>query len=188
MLKVIDRDSIVLRLVQKASPEGVEGKIPLQKMLYFFSRRQGGIYYRWEHRGPFSPVIHGVISYLINTCKIRAEPVPAGRDGATISRMTYPVHAGGSNGGASLVRIPDEFERELDSVLEFAGRVDYKRRPREMDLLASVHFLAASYLKRDGRYDAERVNDHLAALDPKAGFDLEDVKRAIKILEAASYL
>lgn len=188
MRKMIDSDGLVLRLVQKASPGGVEGKKALQKMLYFLSRRQGDIYFRWEHYGPFSPVIHGATAYLIDTGKIQVEHVPTGKEGAVISRMTYPAPAGGDHKDAGPVKIPDELERELDSVLEFAGQIDRKRQPRELELLASVHFLASFYLESDGRYDVARVNDHLNALKPRAGFKLEDVERAIKILEDASYL
>ncbi|CAI9831753.1 hypothetical protein IBTHAUMO2_400004 [Nitrosopumilaceae archaeon] len=188
MPRIIDHDDLVLRLVQKASPGGVEGKKALQKMIYFFTLEQGGLYYRWANYGPFSPELHHIVVYLLRAGKIRAEPVPTGKPGATISRMTYPVPEGGDHNDAAPVRIPDDLERELDSVLEFAGRVDRKRQPRELELLASVHFLAASRRKRDGGYVAERIHGHLAALKPKAGFDLDDVKRAIRILEDESYL
>ena len=62
------------------------------------------------------------------------------------------------------------------------------RGPRELELLASVHFWAQKQLDLADEYTVEYCHEKLVDLKPDAGFKLADVERAIQTLEDNGFL
>lgn len=180
---------IVVRLVQMATPSGgVEGKIALQKLLYFFSLRHGRFIYRWGAYGPFCIDVQQAVHDFEDTGEIRAEPVPAESGGVFRNRLTHQGYPDDEAVPRDLSEFPADLEDGLKSVLDLAGRIGRERQPRALELLASVHYLAVSQGSSGGGYDVKSVHEHLDALKPDAGFTEDEVAESLAMLKEHGYL
>ncbi|RNJ76964.1 MAG: hypothetical protein EB828_02055 [Nitrosopumilus sp. D6] len=176
MVDLFDDKDIVLRLVQKATDTmgGMPGKKALQKSIYFFTRSHGRFYYKWADYGPFSGEVQHIVADFMYMDKIRINDIHTQKPEAVIKNMKY------NKGNFPDFRdFPPKFDKTLDSIILFIK----DKKPRELELLASVHYLADMQMRFEGRYDAEFVYKRLTALKPDAGFTKKDVTDSFKVLK-----
>lgn len=189
MAGIFRDDYIVMRLVELATPSGgIEGKKALQKMLYFFNLRHRRFIYKWAPYGPYSQDVQQAVHEFTYTKEIEVENVPTRKEGIHVQRLKYAGRPPPRYTPAELLDFPEDLDEGLRSVLDFADTIEREERPRKLELLASVHFIARSHERLDAGYTAVSVHDHLHALKPAAGFKLSDVEESIDTLKAAGYL
>jgi len=81
-------------------------------------------------------------------------------------------------------QFPEEIEKDLDDIVRFiAGRT-----PRDLELLASVHFWAVRQQDLLDKYTTDYILDKLSELKPDAAFIRKNVEYAIETLESRGYL
>ena len=160
--------SIVLRLIQKATEEHPDwqlGKKALQKSLYFFNLKSNCFSFRWADFGPMSGEIQQIVHDLEACRRIKINPVETGTPNAVLKQMKYIPK------DPDLQVLPD-LDEALDETMKFVAG----RNSRDLELLASVHFLVQGY---DGEDAIEDVYQLLKELKSDAGFTKENVKDSI---------
>ena len=168
---------MVLRLVQIANrdhPDWVIGKKTLQKSLYFAGPDNGPFRFRWEDYGPYSGEAMQIAHDLVASGMMSIDRVKAGGSGIPDKGMrcvsVLPDFA-----------VPDLVDTALERAVKFAAG----RTPRDLELLASVHFWA----RRVSRKDAVRYSCMmLDGLKPYSVFTNEEVAGAIKCLADNGFL
>ena len=168
---------MVLRLVQIASrdhPDWVIGKKTMQKSLYFVGPDNGLFRFRWEDYGPYSGEAMQVAHDLVASGRIAVTKANTEWLGIPSEGMTYVS-------GPPDFEVPHLIEAALDKAVRFAAG----RTPRDLELLASVHFWA----RRVGREDAVQYScQMLDGLKPYSAFTSEEVAGAVKCLAANGFL
>ena len=100
------------------------------------------------------------------------------KEGAVIKNMQF------SGNDSIEISLPPEIDNNLDGIIKFiAGR-----SPRDLELLASVHFWAIKQQRVLDEYSADYIFEKLSELKPDAGFSEGDVKSAIETLETSGLL
>jgi len=75
-------------------------------------------------------------------------------------------------------------DSELNEIVKFTAG----RSPRDLELLASVHYWAVRQQELLDEYSVDYVLEKLTELKPDAGFKKSDVENAIEILVTHEYL
>ena len=168
---------MVLRLVQIANrdyPDWVIGKKTLQKSLYFAGPDNGLFRFRWEDYGPYSGEAMQIACDLVATGRIAITKTKVGSSGIPKKGMTYVS-------GPPDFEVPRLIEAAIGKAMKFAAG----RSPRDLELLASVHFWA----RRVGREDAVKYScQMLDGLKPYSVFTSEEVAWAVKCLAVDGFL
>ncbi len=184
MVKVASNNSIVLRLIQKATEnpnvevKGVMGKKALQKSLYFFNLKHGFFNFKWADYGPLSGEVQQIVQDLHFGGKITINDIETKKPDVFIKNMKYV------DGSADFTAFPPDLDDTLDDIVKFTAG----KGPRSLELLASVHFWAQRQQDLTDEYTAEYCHEKLTELKPDAGFKIEDVEQAIKTLEVNDFL
>ena len=178
----ISRVDIVLSLIKKATEypgnQGVNGKKALQKSLYFLNQNNALFYFRWADYGPFCGEIQQIIEYLIAGEDVKVDEVKTKKKGAIIQRMRFVQNK------YTRINVPKEIQENLDKIVKFAAG----KNPRDLELLASVHFWATRQQDEENKYSDEYIHDKLIKLKPDAGFTIHDVQGAIDTLKTENFL
>lgn len=183
----LTNEDIVLLLVKKGTEhpkvkiKGIQGKKALQKSLYFFNQNQGLFSFRWGDYGPLSNEIQQIVDDVIRKGSVNITQVPTQKEGIFIQQLQYSNE---NNSYFEDVSIPDNINRNLDEIVDFIS----EKTPRELELLASVHFWATRQRELMGEYSTEYVLEKLTNLKPQAQFTRGDVESAIDTLEEQNYL
>lgn len=178
---------IALLLIKKASDveglqvSGIMGKKALQKALYFFNLDHGVFNFKWGDYGPLSAEIQQIAVDLEANRNIIIQEIETKKEGAVIKNMKFSPE---NNPYFSDIKFPDKIDLTLNDVIYFIKG----RSPRELELLASVHYWAKKQEFVLDEYTVEYIFDKLTELKPDAGFKKQDVERAIQILESSKYL
>ena len=168
---------MVLRLVQIANrdyPDWIIGNKTLQKSLYFAGPDNGLFRFRWQDYGPYSG----------EAMQIACDLVATGRLAITKSDMKV---AGMARKGMTYVSRPPDFEvpRLIEAAIGNAVKFAAGRSPRDLELLASVHFWA----RRVNREEAVKYScQMLDGLKPYSVFTSEEVAWAVKCLATDGFL
>mgnify|MGYP001578535968 FL=1 len=80
--------------------------------------------------------------------------------------------------------MPKELNSELNEIVKFTAG----KSPRNLELLASVHYWAKRQQELLDEYSVDYVLEKLTELKPDAGFKQSDVENAIDTLETHEYL
>ncbi len=80
--------------------------------------------------------------------------------------------------------ISNDVNHELDEIISFVAG----KSPRDLELLASVHFWAVREQDLMDKYSTKHVLEKLTDLKPDAHFTQKDVEHAIDVLERHEYL
>lgn len=180
-MMAVSNNSIVLRLIQKAtenSDKGVMGKKALQKSIYFFNLNHGSFHFRWADYGPFNGEVQQIVRDLDSSENISISDVQTKKPKMFIKKMTYV------DGSADFEDFPGDLDEKLDDIVKFAAG----KSPRELELLASVHFWAQRQYDLSDEYTAEYCHEKLTDLKPDAGFSITDVNQAIAKLVDNKFL
>ncbi len=175
------KEGVVLSLIYKATNfdnaehKGIRGKKALQKSLYLFNQKFRIFGYRWGDYGPLCGEIQHIVEDLITKGDVSITEIPTKKEIAVIQHLQSFV---------SDVSIPSEIETEIDNIVSFVA----DRTPRDLELLASVHFWAERQQELMDEYSIEYVLEKLAQLKPEANFTQKDVEYAIDVLEEHHYL
>lgn len=186
-VNVISNEDIVLFLIKKATEfdgvdtKGILGKKALQKSLYFFNLGFNIFSFKWGDYGPISGEIQQIIEDLITSGNVKVTEIPTKKEGAVIKKLQFSEEA---NPRFSEIKFPSHIENRLDETIEFTAG----KSPRDLELLASVHYWAKKEQFAVDKYSKEYVFEKLTQLKPDAGFNQKDVEFAIKILEKHGYL
>ncbi len=154
----------------------IQGKKALQKILYVNLERKVFLY-QWNSYGPYSEEVKYMSEGMVINGQIRIEPRSLSTSGRTQFNMVLTED--GKKHLASIGTMP-----ELDSRIEFVHRLLDGKTPREMELLASVHYIA-SY--EDGKY-SDRIFDIITELKPNANFSQNNVDAAVQELQTGELL
>ena len=183
MIMMMSNKSIVLRLIQKATenskvePKGILGKKALQKSIYLFSLKHGCFSFRWADYGPFTVEVQQIVQDLAHSDKICISGIQTKMEGAVIQNMQYNADS------ETFENFPEDMDKTLDHIVEFIEG----KRPRDLELLASVHYWAQKQHYQTGRYDAEYIHGKLTELKPGAGFTKDNVKEALQELAEGGF-
>ncbi|PBO84702.1 MAG: hypothetical protein COA77_08105 [Thaumarchaeota archaeon] len=85
---------------------------------------------------------------------------------------------------ADFTSFPSDLDETLDNIVTFTTG----KGPRDLELLASVHFLAQRQQDLSDEYTAEYCHEKLTELKPDAGFKIGDVEKAIETLKDNKFL
>jgi len=186
-MQLVSKSDIVLLLIKKASEiegletPGVMGKKALQKGLYFLNQRHNIFKFKWGDYGPLSGEIQQIAEDLKSYGKIIVKEIPTKKEGAVIQNMTFSQE---SNPNFTNIEFPSDLEESITKVTRFQS--GYK--PRELELLASVHYWGKKQQFFTDTYTPEYIYDKLLELKPDAGFTQKDVEKTLGILENHGYL
>jgi uncharacterized protein YwgA len=184
MVIVVSNKSIVLRLIQKATEnpgvdvKGVIGKKALQKSIYFFNLKHSYFNFRWADYGPLSGEVQQIVEDLTSGNKIIVKDIETKKKDAFIKNMLYV------EGSSDFEGFPAELDSTLDKIVKFTAG----KGPRDLELLASVHFWAQKQQDLTDEYTVEYIHEKLTELKPDAGFTSSDVERAMQNLENNDFL
>ena len=183
ILTPISNKSIVLRLIQKATenrktePKGILGKKALQKSIYLFSLKHGRFNFKWADYGPFNVEVQQIVQDLMHGNRINISYKPTHLSGAVIQNMQY------NTSSEPLEEFPEDMDKTLGHIVRFIDG----RTPRNLELLASVHYWAQRQQLQTGKYDAEYIYQRLTELKPRANFTEHDVTEALQELEKGGF-
>ena len=177
------KEDIVLALIKKATKnpqantKGINGKKALQKSLYFLNQKLNIFSYRWGDYGPLSGEIQHIVEDLITQGSVLVTDVPTGKQEAIIKNLK-------SSNLESDISGLGQINIELDKIISFIA----ERTPRDLELLASVHFWAVRQQELMNNYSVVYILEKLTCLKPDANFTEKDVKYAINVLKEHEYL
>ena len=181
------KEDVVLLLIKKATEfqgtqtAGILGKKALQKSLYFFNLKHGIFNFRWGDYGPISGEIQQIAKDLISSGNVTVTDIDTMKQGAVIQNMKFSEK---DNKDFLETEFPLNVDQDLDKIIHFiAGRT-----PRDLELLASVHFWAQRQYSMFEEYTTEYVLEKLTELKPDAGFTRSDVENAMDTLKSHGYL
>ena len=183
----LTNEDVVLALTKKATEyegtenKGVHGKKALQKSLYFLNEKFHFFGFRWGDYGPLSDEIQQIAGDLIARGNITVTKIPTKKDGIFVQQMKYSSK---DDSYFENLGIPNELDSELNEIIKFTAG----KSPRNLELLASVHYWATRQQDLLDEYSVEYVLEKLTELKPDAGFKQSDVESAIETLVTHEYL
>jgi len=183
----ITKEDVVLTLIKKATEytgtenKGVHGKKALQKSLYFLNEKFHLFGFRWADYGPLSGEIQQIAEDLIVRGNVTVTKVPTKKDGIFTQQMEY---CSKDDSYFEELGMPSELDSELNEIVKFTAG----RNPRDLELLASVHYWAIRQQDLLDEYSVDYILEKLTELKPDAGFKQSDVEYAIETLVTHEYL
>lgn len=183
----VSNEDVVLFLIKKATEfqgtqiNGIMGKKALQKSLYLFNLKYDIFSYKWGDYGPISAEIQQIAEDLTSSGYVTVTDIDTKKQEAVIKNMKFVPE---KNQYFSEKKFPEDIDKDLTEIVRFiAGR-----SPRDLELLASVHFWAVRQQDLLDEYTVDYILDKLTELKPDAGFTRKDIEYAIGILESRRYL
>ena len=162
--------TIVLGLIQKATldhPKWALGNKALQKSLYFFNLEHNCFNFRWADYGPFSGEVQQIAHDLGAAGKTEIKDVETQKPDIHFKGIKcVPEHQ---------FTIPQELDAALEKTLKFVSG----KSAQDLELCASVHFLAK--MDHDGN-TAVHVHKILKDLKPDTCITLKDVDVALGVV------
>lgn len=151
----------------------IPGKKALQKIMYFANLKTQMFSFQWNKFGPYSEELKYALDDCIMEELVDVNPI----DLLTRDRRQFNMEL--SNKGLDLARSLDLDDPAKDSI-DFAYEVLRNKNPREMELLASTHYIVKY---NDRETDAEYVYEILSKMKPYAGFTRIEVVDSIRELK-----
>lgn len=183
LIENMQKQDIVLSLIKKATvlpgaeKKGIRGKKALQKSLYLLNLKFPVFNYRWGDYGPLCVEIQHIAEDLVDQGYVTITDVPTKREEAVIKNLQ-------TTDNSYEISVSDSVDKELDEIVSFISN----KEPRELELLASVHFWADRQQELMGEYSVDYILEKLTQLKPEANFTKENVVYAIAVLEEEKYL
>lgn len=151
----------------------VPGKKALQKVLYFSNLKSNVFNFQWNTYGPYSEELQYLYddAYLENVISVNKTPLQF--------TMGTQYDTTLSDKGKTYLKSLSK-EPNIKKAVDFAYCLLKDKTPREMELLASVHYIA-SY---EDTTNSTKIWEIINELKPKAHFTKENVKEAVSELKA----
>ena len=153
----------------------VPGKKALHKILYFTNLQTHDFTYRQNNFGPYSEDIQQfyVDASSDNTILVREEAL-----NEVAIQYNISLDQRGKTQLETLTSDETINHKVIDSAIDFAYDLLNDKNPRQMELLASVHYIT----NYDCELDSERIWGIINTLKPKSNFSLDEVEEALDIL------
>jgi len=153
----------------------VPGKKALHKILYFTNLKTGDFIYRWNNYGPYSDEVQQFFedSYLDNIITVNPEPLT---DVAT--QYNTSLAQRGETLLGTLQQDDSINHERINEGIEFAYNLLHEKTPRQMELLASAHYITKYYQNLDSREIWEMIDN----LKPDSNFKLEEIEESLTTL------
>ena len=150
----------------------VPGKKALHKVNYFANLKTDLFMYQWRNWGPFSQEIQQFFdnAYLENIISVREKKLQN-----LATQYNIQIDRRGSEILEFLEKKENFDKSEIDKAIEFSYKLLNNKTPRQMEILASVHYIY-SY---DNSINAKRIWEIINRLKPSANFTEEDVQSAL---------
>ena len=166
----LDRDYESLAVIEKFGV--VPGKKALHKILYFTSLQTGDFVYRWNNYGPYSDEVQQFFddAYIDNITDVREEQL---NNGATQYNISLAERG---NKNLQLLKQDNSINHEkINNAIDFSHKLLHDKTPRQMELLASVHYIT-SY---DKNLDSDKIWEMINTLKPDSNFSLNEVEESL---------
>lgn len=166
-----NKSSAVLYAIKKF--DVVPGKKALQKIMYFANIRSSLFSFQWNNYGPYSEELN----YIFEDAAIDGtiHVMPKSFSNSEIKQYNMELSESGSSGLESF-----KLDRKLKTSVDFAYKILRGKTPRQMELLASVHYIVND---NECNTDPEYVWSIINLLKPEQGFTQKDVMKAIEELK-----
>ena len=153
----------------------VPGKKALHKILYFTNLQTDDFIYRWNNYGPYSDEVQQFFddSYLDNTISIKEEQL----NNYAIQYNTS-LEERGRRTLEALRENPLVNRQEIDNAIDFAYELLHDKTPRQMELLASTHYIASYY----NELDSDEIWRIIDNLKPGSHFTLQEIEDSLATL------
>jgi len=170
---VMNNDYTLLEIINKFGT--VPGKKALHKITYFTNLQTNDFLYRWNNYGPYSEEVQQFFddSYLNDIIAVDPKPLK----NTAIQYNTSLTKEG--NVLLQQMKSENKTVKRIDSAIDFSYTLLHDKSPREMELLASVHYIA----DYDCTYDTERIWEIINKLKPESNFSKEEVEESLNILK-----
>ncbi|MCE2507552.1 MAG: hypothetical protein J4F36_14015 [Nitrosopumilaceae archaeon] len=186
-MTVHNKNDVVLLLIKKATENkkieipGIIGKKALQKSMYFFNESFNLFTFKWRDYGPLSGELQQIASDFIDNGKVIVKDIPTQKSGIYTRNLTFNYDY---NSYFSNIEFTEEINEKMDKIIQFISG----KSPRELELLASVHYWAKRQTAMLDEYTVEYIHEKLTELKPDAGFTSKDVENAVNTLQFQDYL
>lgn len=171
--KKMNKDYVLLSSIKQFGE--VPGKKALHKILYFANLQLKFFIFGWRNWGPYSEEIQQFYddAYLENTINVNEEILQNSSIQYNIQLDKKGKHI------LSKLEASNEVDHDkIDTAIKFSYNLLHEKTPRQMELLASVHYISS----RDSNLGAHQVWEIINRLKPKANFSEDDVNKAISEL------
>jgi len=171
MLIIDNETGAMLRAIRRFG--SIPGKKALQKVMYFANLENPLFSFEWNKFGPYSEELKYTFDAALMAEQIDVEPEEL------MTRKGQQFNMKLSQQGQRLIEAipPDE---PTENGINFAYELLNEKNPRQMELLASVHYIVSN---SNSEIDPEEIYETIDLLKPNAGFTLEDVQEALAELE-----
>ena len=164
------KDYAVLKAVEAFGT--VRGRKALHKVLYFANLKTHTFKYQWYRYGPYSPDLVYKIADHVSDGSLDVEK------GGSVGKTRYDMSL--SSTGRKMLKYGPY--KEVDSALGWARGLLGDMSPRDMELMASVHYLVWRGHERG------EVHGIMHNSKPESGFTKDDVERALRFLDGKGLL
>jgi len=173
------KDYVLLSSIKKFGV--VPGKKALHKINYFINLKTDLFIYEWSNWGPFSQEVRQFYddAYLENIISVNE-----GILGNSSIQYNIQLDQKGFNTLKNLENDLNLNKETIDNAINFSYELLKDMTPRQMEILASVHYIN-SY---DNSLNADRIWKIINRLKPTANFSLDDVKVALEKLKEKKLL
>jgi len=157
----------------------VPGKKALHKILYFTNLETDDFIYRWNNYGPYSDEVQQFFddSYLDNIISVQEEQI----NNFAIQYNTS-LEERGRRMLEELSNDPQVNRQRIDPAIDSAYNLLHDKTPRQMELLATAHYIT-SY---DRELDDDEIWEIVNKLKPESHFSLQEVEDALTTLHQSN--
>jgi len=157
----------------------VPGKKALHKILYFTNLETDDFIYRWNNYGPYSDEVQQFFddSYLDNIISVQEEQI----NNFAIQYNTS-LEERGRRMLEELSNDPQGNRQRIDPAIDSAYNLLHDKTPRQMELLATAHYIT-SY---DRELDDDEIWEIVNKLKPESHFSLQEVEDALTTLHQSN--
>jgi len=169
----MNREFTLLSVIDKFGT--VKGKKALHKIIYFTNLQTEDFLYRWNNYGPYSEEVQQFYedASIDNIIKVREESL-----GGSATQYNMSLDQSGKKMLEELANNKNINHDRILSAINSSYELLNGMSPREMELLASVHYVTTY----DPNQDSRRIWEIIDKLKPESNFSLEEVEGFLTIL------
>jgi len=169
----MNRDYTLLSVIDKFGT--VPGKKALHKIIYFTNLQTDDFVYRWNNYGPYSEEVQQFYedASLDNIIQVKEEAL-----GGFATQYNMSLDQRGKKMLEELSKNKNTDFEEITPAIDFAYNLLHKMTPRQMELLASVHYITTY----DPNLDDDEILKIIDKLKPASNFSLQEVADALAVL------
>ena len=168
----INKINSLLYAIQKF--DTVPGKKALHKIIYFANLRAETYSFQWHKYGPYSEELNYILDDAIMEGLIDVTPTNLRvRNGQQLNMKL-------SSSGLDILKSSHSTNTSVKKSVDFAYDVLSGKNPRQMELLASTHYILA---ESNDEMNAKSVWNVLMTLKPYSGYTQDEVTMAINELK-----